>query len=280
MSFASAYARILASVRPTLAASWSDEVYERTQSIKKTVLHESGCGPIQMAFFTPNAVCRYRAETFSDKEPETLEWIERFGGTGAFFDVGANIGLYSVYYAMAHPGAVYAFEPSVLNLALLAKNISANGLSDRIVIVSSPLTSVNQIAPFHLSSLHEGGALSTFGADYGHDGQPLAVQMSFATLGFSLDFLIESGVISDLPALLKIDVDGIEHFILQGSINTLSSPALKSILIEVNEDFGVLARSVEETLTDAGFYLFERRHSEMTETGQFSHTFNQIWVRE
>jgi len=85
-----------------------------------------------------------RAKSFSTKEPETLEWIENYGGAGAFFDVGVNVGLYSLYslyslyYAKLFSDQVYSFEPSALNLGLLTKNISVNRLQEQIVVVPTP----------------------------------------------------------------------------------------------------------------------------------------------
>jgi FkbM family methyltransferase len=274
-----AYARFLYRLRPGLLLRWDDSNYNRSQAKVSEIVHDGAQGPIAMTFHIPNAVCRYRAETFSIKEPETLEWIGQYGGSGAFFDIGANVGLYSVYYAKVHGDQVYAFEPSVLNLALLAKNISVNDLSGRVVIIPNPLTSANQVAAFHMSSLEEGGALSTFGAEFGHDGQPLAPLMSYETTGFSLDYLVSSGVITANPGIIKIDVDGIEHFILRGARATLSRSSLRSILIEVNEDFRELAEEVNEILVSAGFVMSERRHADMFESSAYSTTFNQIWVR-
>ena len=279
LTVAAAYSRFLARLRPGLLLGWDDANYHRVQGKVSPVVHGGSGGSVEMTFYVPNAVCRYRAETFSVKEPETLEWIDQHGGSGVFFDIGANVGLYSVYYAKVHSGQVYAFEPSVLNLALLAKNISVNELSTRVVIVPNPLTSDNQVAAFHLSSLEEGGALSTFGAEFGHDGEPLSQLMSYETAGFSLDYLISAGVIADNPALIKIDVDGIEHFILRGARETLSRASLRSILIEVNEDFRELATEVQDLLTSSGFQLSERRHAEMFESSDYSSTYNQIWVR-
>ena len=39
-----------------------------------------------------------------------------------------------------------------------------------------------------------------------------------------------------IPSHIKIDVDGIEHKIISQSIKTLSSPEVKSVLIEINEN--------------------------------------------
>jgi FkbM family methyltransferase len=279
MRMAARYSKLLGQLRIDWGHSWNDTVYLAVSSQVTEVTHMGGRSPVVMRFYTPNSVCRFRAATFSTKEPETLEWIDEFGSEGAFFDVGANIGLYSVYYAKTHSGKVYAFEPSVLNLGLLAKNLKENGISDRVIIIPNPLTARNQISDLHMSSLDEGGALSTFGEQFGHSGHPIQEQMHFQTTGYSLDFLMETKIVAEIPALMKIDVDGIEHLILQGAMNLLENQTLRTILIEVNDDFVELARDVRDSLLAAGFVLSKKRQSEMFKGGSFSHSFNQIWVR-
>ena len=69
---------------------------------------------VKLKLFTPNWVCRFRANTFSTKEPETLEWLDESESDGVFFDIGANVGLYSLYYGATKKGNVYAFEPHFL----------------------------------------------------------------------------------------------------------------------------------------------------------------------
>lgn len=279
LTLAAAYAGALSRRWRGFGVAWADRVYEQNRQLTADVVHRGLNGDVRMTFYVPNEVCRYRAETFSIKEPETLEWLDRFGGDGALYDIGANVGIYSVYYAKAHRGTVYAFEPSVLNLGLLGRNISVNGLGERVVIVPNPLTSENLVADFHLSMLDEGGAMSTFGADFGHDGAPLTAMMNYRTLGMSLDFMLTQGLLPDPPSLMKIDVDGIEHLILRGACGTLTNEHLKSVLIEVNNGFVGLAQEVEQSLTTAGFSLLERRRSAMFEGGKFDDTYNQIWVR-
>ena len=41
-----------------------------------------------------------------------LNWIDEYGGEGTFYDIGANVGIYSIYYAKAKTGKVISFEPS------------------------------------------------------------------------------------------------------------------------------------------------------------------------
>lgn len=275
------YVRRVHAIRPTLARQMNDTFNSDHDDDVTDVLYKPKVqAPVHLTFATPNAVCKYRAETFSYKEPETLDWIEEFGGEGAFYDIGSNIGIYAVYHAKLFTGRVYAFEPSVLNLKWLARNLTLNAVLDRVVVVPIPLSSSNGVASFRLSSLEEGGALSAFGVDFGHDGEPHATQMQYEMLGFSLDFLVSSGAIPDPPSIIKLDVDGIEHLILSGSKSVLTHPSLRSVLVEVDESFALLAREVSRMLSEAGFRLREKRHGVLFDIGEFANTYNQIWVRE
>ena len=234
-----------------------------------------------MQFYTPNALCAFRAETFSTKEPETLEWIEEFGANGAvLFDIGANIGLYSIYHSVLNKGNVIAFEPSFFNLKLLAKNININSTQDFITVITTPLTSHNSTNNFKYEDDTEGGALSAFGVDFGYDGKDINSSLSVKVIGSSLDSLIENQTIEDTPNLVKIDVDGIEHLILSGAVNTLKNKNCMSVLVEVNEDFLEQSIEVKRILEDCGFVLRDKLHGNMFDNSEnFSKTYNQIWVR-
>ena len=105
---------------------------------------------IKMFFYVPNPLNKYRIKTFSTKEPETLAWIDSFKKNSVFWDVGANIGLYSIYAAKASSCKVFAFEPSVFNLELLAKNININNLSLQIAIFPIALSNKSGINLFQM----------------------------------------------------------------------------------------------------------------------------------
>jgi len=143
-SLAWIYSKLLSVVKPHLGYYWLDSQAEKNRNLAQTVTHTLNDGSeLKLFFYTPNWVCRFRAESFSTKEPETLEWIDKYGGNGSLFDIGANVGLYSIYYAATKKSNVYAFEPSVFNLALLTKNIFSNDLQGYIKIISNPLTENN-----------------------------------------------------------------------------------------------------------------------------------------
>ena len=236
---------------------------------------------VKLQFCVPNEWARLRAETFSSKEPETLEWIDGLGVDPVLFDVGANLGLYSLYTALKHPTAmVFAFEPSVFNLELLARNIVLNGLQDRIILIPLALNQLSSTDTMRMSSTSWGGAMNTFGKEYGYDGEKLDQVFSYKMLSCSLDDLLEYFDIEQ-PNAIKMDVDGIEHLILKGGGSILKSQQLKTILIEVNDDFPEQKNGVRELLEKAGLKLKIKKHAEwMDKSETLASTFNQIWSRD
>ena len=72
-----------------------DKIINAIFSLKKNISHNG----VDLTFHAPNRINFYRTETFSTKEPETLEWIDNFKKNKVFWDIGANIGLYSCYAA-------------------------------------------------------------------------------------------------------------------------------------------------------------------------------------
>mgnify|MGYP001991772396 CR=1 FL=1 len=93
---------------------------------------------------------------------------------------------------------------------------------------------------------------------------------------YSWKNLLKNGLISKAPSLIKIDVDGIEHLILRGAKNTLENDSLKSIFIEVNDDFEEQSVGVKRLLESAGFTLKEKRQSDMIKgSPKFGSIYNQ-----
>ena len=237
----------------------------RTSSVKHNGM--------SLTFAAPNSMNHFRVETFSTKEPETLDWIDQMDQGSLVWDIGANVGLYSCYAAKARGCTVFAFEPSVFNLELLARNIFLNDLTERVVIVPLPLSERLNISTLNMSMTDWGGALSTFGESYSYDNKPLIKVFEFRTLGLSMDDAVARLDMAQ-PDYIKMDVDGIEHLILKGGVTVLSK--VKSVLIEINEEFTEQAVDSFKYLSDSGLELVEKRHSEMSSG---TPVFNQIWRR-
>ena len=85
----------------------------------------------RMVFVTPNAFTKGRVDSIYSKEPCTLEWIAEFKPDDILVDVGANVGMYSIWAAATRKIKVFAFEPEAQNYALLNRNIlAANAAED------------------------------------------------------------------------------------------------------------------------------------------------------
>jgi FkbM family methyltransferase len=247
-----------------------DNAMGRTQKLQ----HQG----LSLIFSIPNPLNKYRVDTFSTKEPETLEWIDGIPKGSVVWDVGANVGLYTCYAAKARGCRVFAFEPSVFNLELLARNIFLNGIADQATIVPLPLSDELAFSKLNMTSTGWGGAMSTFGQDYGHDGQPMCKAFEFPTVGLSMVDAVNLLKIPQ-PDYIKMDVDGIEHLILKGGMPVLLGA--KGVLIEINDKFTAQANDASMYLQKAGFSLKEKKHADYfdADPGAAKYTFNQIWVK-
>lgn len=245
---------------------------EQAMNRVTTVTHNG----IELKFATPNPLTRWRAKTFASKEPETLQWIDEMTKNDVLWDIGANVGLYSIYAAKKRGIKVFSFEPSIFNLELLGRNCAVNKVSDLITIIPFALSDSTKLSCMRHTTLSWGGALSTFGTEKGPDGLPFKSQIEYSIPGFSADDLNrQKWMIS--PTHLKIDVDGIEHHILAGAKQLLSNA--KSILIEVNESYSEQKNLCAELLEQAGFSLYSKHMSPYTGSDNNISIFNQIWRR-
>lgn len=238
----------------------------KTYNKTKKVIHNG----YDFYFHIPNWITLYRAETFSSKEPETLAWIDKFEKNSIFWDIGANVGLYSIYAAKTKHSITYAFEPSFFNLEFLVKNINKNNLQNKINIVPIALSDNNCINTFNMSNIEWGGALSTFSKSYDQNGNNLKIEFNYNTVGITANDACKFFNIPR-PNYIKIDVDGIEHLILSGMSNILDET--KEILIELNDNFIEQAEKSYNFLNSHGFTLYDK----FIDSNNKNISANQIW---
>ena len=129
----------------------------------------------------------------------------------------------------------------------------------------------------NMITIEWGGACSTFGKDLGWDGQSIHNIFGFQTFGLTMDQALS---LLGLPApdFIKMDVDGIEHFILKEGKKTLDQ--VQSVLVEINDDFVEQAEQAKNSLESAGLHLSEKRQGNLLKNSVYKNCFNQIWVRD
>ena len=91
--------------------------------------------------------------------------------------------------------------------------------------------------------------------------------------------MIENEVL-ELPNYVKIDVDGIEHLILEGASKILSNKTLSSLSIELNEDYEQQYNKVIKILKSFDFELKQKRHDPIFDNNKkFSKIYNCVFTR-
>lgn len=196
------------------------------------------------------------------KEPETVAWIETNVKCGdVFFDVGANVGAYSfVANAVTGGGAtIYSFEPSFSTFSALCQNIFLNKCEGKITSLNMALGEETGLARLSYGSPVAGAAGHALGFGVGDSSSADdRVTYSQPVLCYRLDDLIREFKLP-CPNHLKIDVDGGELSVLLGAEQTLANPAVRSILIEVEEQN---SGAIQGILCGKGFVIAGgRRHS-------------------
>ncbi len=218
---------------------------------------------------------QWRVETYASKEPETLDWLDahlRDGDT--LFDVGANIGLYALYAAITRPGSlVYAFEPAFMNYARLCENIALNDLTN-VIPCNFPLAGRDAFGLFHVGDLERGSALHAFGRPSEYRAASAPAPVIQGSLAVTLDTLVtRHGV--PTPALVKLDVDGLEEEILAGAAVVLRSATLRSLLVELSgKDDAALAVAADRIVA-LGYRIARTSHwtSELSDIRSRNYVF-------
>jgi len=164
------------------------------------------------------------------------------------FDVGSNVGLYTLLFSFltGKAGKIFSFEPVPRNIHFLKKHIELNKLNNTIVIEKAVSDVITKLK-FSLSSNPTMGHLSEEG------------EIEVETI--TLDEFIKQG--NPLPDIIKMDIEGAEHSALIGATELLKnkkpviflathSSELKAKCLKLMAEFGysiapINNKSIEES---------------------------------
>lgn len=239
----------------------------RVNSVKKVQVRG-----IQVKFDANEELHLLRAQWLESKEPETLSWIDGFTKGETVYDIGANVGVFSIYAALRCGADVYAFEPEAKNFSCLCKNLYLNGLGRRVKALNLGLHDSTKIEFLQLHGLESGAALHSLGDPVDWRKRRFEPKYEQSVMAFNLDEFVERfGV--PVPNHIKLDVDGNESKIIRGGMRTLSSPALRSLMVEMNENDHELL----DLIASCGLAPAERVRTAVT--SGFDDTYNAVFRR-
>ncbi|HEY5410286.1 MAG TPA: FkbM family methyltransferase [Caulobacteraceae bacterium] len=183
-----------------------------------------------------------RVKRVLTKEPITIAWIDTFKQGETLYDIGANVGMYTIYAAAMRGTRVYAFEPEALNYAELNKNIFLNDFNSHVLAYCLALSDVNKVDQLLLSDFGYGISYHDFQENSWAGDKQFSPdwfvsrenRKTQGCIGMRLDSLLEDGL--PVPDHVKIDVDGLEHRVIHGMRGLLHRSELKTVLLEVNFD--------------------------------------------
>lgn len=164
------------------------------------------------------------------------------------YDVGANIGWYSLLAARAvgASGKVVAFEPSLANAALLRENAATNRLAN-VTVIAAAVADHDGWATFqHRGSLE--GSLSRNGEAGAQAGRVAPLQRAVRELSVVPVLALDSWIAATAqapPGVVKIDVEGAEARVVRGMSETLRA-AGPALVIELHSTQAEIADALEE----------------------------------
>jgi FkbM family methyltransferase len=160
-----------------------------------------------------------------------------------FFDIGANVGSYTILASGVRKATTVSFEPIPSTYMALKENVKLNNLESFVVLKNMGLGSEKAVMKF--TSQHD-----TVNHVIAKD------EISTETIEIQVDTVDNLAFIHGCPSLIKIDVEGFETEVLNGMTNIFKNDNLKAIIIELNgsgQRYGFDESLIHKKMLDSGF---------------------------
>jgi FkbM family methyltransferase len=204
-------------------------------------------------FFIDNYHCLKRYSTILTKEKKTITWLNRMKSNDILWDIGANVGIYSLYAAIIKRVKVISFEPMSNSYNVLLKNININNLSEKIYTYPIALGDKNRIG------------FSIYNSNHAASARHLIINsLKKLKRKFESIIILKPNFFKEIPqpSHIKIDTDGNEIKILKELKTILKSRKTKEICIEIEHtgDFEKYKKIIFKILKINNFinYDYER----------------------
>jgi len=224
--------------------------------------HTAALGGYRARFWIRNHSDWYRIGSKDTEGNFAQDLIRTLSSSrGAFLDIGAAQGFYSIFAAKAG-SRVYAVDPDPVSLDSIGRNIGLNeDVRGRITVL--PVALGNEDGDVVLFSDKDGKYAPSLKKTVAGLEDKEVVKQS------KLDTLVAKGILP-IPDVVKIDVEGAEGMVLDGMQATLTSESRpQHIFLEIHKSylqlFGTDAESIFRKLKGYGYELpkdnvWPRRH--------------------
>lgn len=179
-------------------------------------------------------------------EKETTHWLMNTIKPGnVFFDVGSNAGYFSLLGSkcVGEAGKVISFEPIASNCNTIEGHLVANKVSN-VVVETLAVSNETGKCSFHIENNNANSHMETIPLKHQKPNLKSTIEVGSISLD---DYITSQGVV---PDVIKVDVEGAEKLVLEGSTELLKDFDISWIISTHSSD---LLKECEYVMKNNGY---------------------------
>ncbi len=188
-----------------------------------------------------------------------------------FFDVGANVGSYTILASKVIGATSCSFEPSPNSFKHLEDNVFLNRIQKKALIFNQGIGAEKGNIQFSINQDTINHVV--------FDEKEESISIKITTLDQHIEEL------NIIPALIKIDVEGFETEVIRGADSLLLNHTLQAVIMELNGSggrYGFDEEAIHQKMLGSGFkaYQYEPFNRELELRKERSLHGNTIYIKD